>query len=133
MYDRSKYIRRKIHMHFTKEHTPAHIVNIYPQASDLFTQNQIDFCCGGDVPLKENFSHNDINGDDIITVLNERYEKWKDAGNKAKNWYEVPIDELVDYIVNHHHSYIKEELEPLGQFVTRINHVHGDDQPHLRK
>lgn len=120
-------------MYFTEEHQPAQIVNIYPQASDIFKKLQIDFCCGGDIPLKEQFAKNGINGADVITTLNERYKVWKEAGNVAKDWGEVPLDELVEYIVSHHHAYIKEELEPLGQFVTRVANVHGQDQPHLRE
>ena len=32
---------------FTKEHTPAEIVKVFPKASDLFKTQKIDFCCGG--------------------------------------------------------------------------------------
>ncbi len=118
---------------FTADHTPADIVKAFPKASDLFKENKIDFCCGGDKPLEESFEQNAIDGDTILSVLNDAYHTWKEDGNKAKDWDTVPLSELIDHIVDHHHAFLKEELAPLGEFVTKIFRVHGADQPHLKE
>jgi len=132
LYDKDK-LKGGIYMYFTEVDKPAHVVTIFPQASDLFTKLQIDFCCGGDISLKEQIEQNRLEKDEVLALLNERYEQWKNEGNEPDNWHIAPLDELIDYIVHYHHAYIKEELEPLGEFVNRIYRVHGEDQPHLRE
>ncbi|MBM7552965.1 iron-sulfur cluster repair di-iron protein [Thalassobacillus pellis] len=118
---------------FTREHTPADIVNIYPKASDLFKKNRIDFCCGGDRPLGEVFDKQKIDEDMILTKLNENYTEWVSKGNQAADWDAVSNTELVDHIVYTHHAFLNEELPALGQFVSKIFRVHGDHHPHLRE
>ena len=120
-------------MSLTAENTPAYIVKMYPQASDLFKENKIDFCCGGDVSLKNQFEKNNLDGKAILAELNESYDRWQKDGNEAKDWDAVPIDELVDHITYHHHEYLKQELPALGEFVTKIFRVHGTDHPHLKE
>lgn len=119
-------------MEFTEQHTPADIVKIYPKASDLFKENNIDFCCGGDQPLHEQFAKKQVEGEAILKQLNADYEEWKNAGNEAKDWDAVPLDELVDHITYRHHNYLKEELPALGEFVTKVYRVHGTQHPHLK-
>lgn len=119
-------------MAFTKEHTPAEIVKIYPKASDLFKNHMIDFCCGGDVSLDEQFAKNNVDGEAILDQLNTDYDVWKKAGNEAKDWDIVPLEELIDHITYNHHAYLKEELPALSEFVTKIYRVHGQDHPHLK-
>src|SRR5690625_629557 len=117
-------------MKFTAKDRPADIILEYPQASDLFKENKIDFCCGGDQPLKEQCLEQNINETEILTQLNKNYTKWKEAGNVAKDWNKVPLEELVDHIIHHHHLYLKKELPALSEFVSRILYVHGHDEPH---
>lgn len=118
---------------FTTSDTPGEIVKIFPKASDLFKENQIDFCCGGDRPLGEVFEEKQLSKDIILEQLNSEYETWKDAGNQPKDWDAVPASELIDHIVHTHHAHLMEELPALGQFVTKIYRVHGADQPHLKE
>lgn len=118
---------------FTAQDTPADIVKIFPKASDLFKERSIDFCCGGDVPLEESFANKSLDGEAILTELNDTFQQWATEGNTAKDWTTVPLSEIVDYIVYHHHAYLEEELEPLSGFVTKIFRVHGADHPHLKE
>ncbi|WP_028782574.1 iron-sulfur cluster repair di-iron protein [Thalassobacillus devorans] len=118
---------------FTREHTPADIVNIYPKASDLFKKNRIDFCCGGDRPLGEVFDEKKIDESMILHQLNEEYTDWKTKGNESPSWDSVSNTELVDHIVYTHHAYLNDELPALGQFVTKIYRVHGANHPHLKE
>jgi len=119
-------------MEFTAQNTPAYIVKMYPKASDIFKVNRIDFCCGGDKILEDQFAEQGVDGEAILAQLNAEYDQWQKAGNEAKDWDTVPLDELVDHITYHHHAYLKEELPALGEFVTKIYRVHGVDHPHLK-
>lgn len=120
-------------MQFTAKDTPAKIIMTFPQASDLFKENKIDFCCGGDQPLKDQCFEQNIDEEKFLHELNDQYATWKAEGNIAKDWEKVTLEQLVDHIIHHHHLYLKEELPALSEFVARIFYVHGDDQPHLKQ
>lgn len=118
---------------FTVEHTPADIVKAFPQASDFFKENMIDFCCGGDKPLKDTFGEDDLDSKDLMSELNTAYRLWKETGDEPVNWDEVPIVELVDHIMHFHHEKLKEELPAVATYVDRVYQVHGGpDHPHLQ-
>ncbi|MFD1851500.1 iron-sulfur cluster repair di-iron protein [Oceanobacillus bengalensis] len=118
-------------MQFTVEHTPANIVKIFPKASDLFKEHRIDFCCGGNRPLKETFVEKDLDEKLILSKLNTSFETWNKEDHEVVDWDSKPLSELVDHIRHHHHAYLMEELPALGQFVTKIFRKHGPNHPHL--
>lgn len=119
---------------FNIDHTPAEIVRLFPKASDLFKENKIDFCCGGDKPLRETLAKKQvINEGELLQVLNDAYADWKEAGNKEVDWEQVSRTELIDHIMRNHHQYLHQELDPLSQFVTKIYRVHGQANPHLKQ
>ncbi|MDL4842163.1 iron-sulfur cluster repair di-iron protein [Aquibacillus rhizosphaerae] len=118
---------------FNSNHTAADIVKQFPKASDLFKKNRIDFCCGGDKPLGEVFETKSLSGEEILHELNESYGQWLENGNVEINWDAISDAELIDYILEKHHHYLNEELPALGQFVTKIYRVHGQQHPHLKE
>ncbi|WP_234402399.1 iron-sulfur cluster repair di-iron protein [Oceanobacillus damuensis] len=119
-------------MNFTDEHTPANIVKVFPKASDLFKENKIDFCCGGNRPLNESFEEKELDGDRILEKLNAAFEQWNKQDHHLIDWDGKSLSELVDHIRHTHHAYLMEELPALGQFVTKIYSKHGENHPHLK-
>ncbi|WP_058308368.1 iron-sulfur cluster repair di-iron protein [Gracilibacillus massiliensis] len=115
--------------------TPADIVKVYPKASDFFKNAKVDFCCGGDQPLQTilDKKKKPVDGQQLISSINQSFQKWKEAGNKEVNWDEVSPSEVVNHVMQHHHHYLNEELTPLSQFVTKIYRVHGANHPHLEE
>ncbi len=118
---------------FTEEHTPAQIVKEFPKASDLFKFHGINFCCKGDIELKKTFDHKNVEGSNILTELNGAYDEWLSKGNKAINWDTKSLTDITNYIKEHYHTYLQDELSALGEFVTRIYRVHGEDSLHLKE
>ncbi|MUV36293.1 Iron-sulfur cluster repair protein YtfE [Lentibacillus sp. JNUCC-1] len=116
---------------FTAEHKPADIVKVFPKASDLFKAHRIDFCCGGDQPLKNVFTENHLDEADILSKLNNLYKDWSAEGHAVTDWESVPLNELVDHIIHTHHAYLNDELPALNQFVSKIFRAHGAKHPHL--
>src|SRR5699024_2153671 len=119
-------------MLFNKEDSPAHIVTIFPQASDLFTEYNINFCCDGEHPLERQSLEQGVNVEALLDELNERYAIWKRHGYTTTDWEEVSLSQIVEQIIEHHH-YFKHELVNLERFVLRVNDVHGHTQPHLQR
>nr|WP_241558899.1 iron-sulfur cluster repair di-iron protein [Oceanobacillus halophilus] len=118
---------------FTVEHTPANIVKVFPKASDLFKEHKIDFCCGGNRPLKESFEEKGLDENFILSELNTSFEKWNKEDHDVVDWDAKPLAELVDHIRHNHHAYLMEELPALGQFVTKVYSRHGAAHPELRE
>ncbi|MGM8365289.1 iron-sulfur cluster repair di-iron protein [Virgibacillus sp. W0181] len=118
---------------FTADQTPASIVKTFPKASDLFKERRIDFCCGGDRPLKEVFREGDYDSETVLSDLNTAFQKWQKEDQEVTDWDAMPSSELIDHIVGEHHAYLKSELSPLGEFVTKIFRVHGKNHPHLKE
>lgn len=119
---------------FNAEHTPADIVKEFPHASDLFKEHMVDFCCGGDKPLKETFQEEkNLDGNSILARLNTGYKQWKKSDHDHIDWDQVPINELVNHIMHHHHAFLKKELPALGEYVLKVDQAHGANQPHLKE
>lgn len=118
---------------FTAEHTPAQIVKKFPKASDLFKQNQIDFCCGGHRPLTDAVKEQALNEDDILSELNSSYEDWKKEDQPGTDWDALTASDLIDYITSKYHAQLKDELPALSVYVTKVFHVHGERDPHLKE
>ncbi|MFC4597989.1 iron-sulfur cluster repair di-iron protein [Cohnella hongkongensis] len=117
---------------FNGEETVGAIVADFPGASNLFKEMKIDFCCGGNRALSEVVRAQGLNGDDILTRLNESYaEAAARSEARGVDWREAPIPELVDYIVDRHHAYLKKELPLLSEFVTKVLRVHGSEHAEL--
>ncbi|WP_112182405.1 iron-sulfur cluster repair di-iron protein [Paraliobacillus zengyii] len=113
--------------------TPAEIVKTFPQASDIFKKEQINFCCEGDTPLKEVLVDKEVDVENLLQSINQAYNSWKEAGNVVTDWNQVSSTALVEHILEHHHDYLHKELEPLSQFVTKIYRVHGKSHTHLKE
>ena len=56
-------------MPFDQNSLVKDIVNLFPQSSDLFKKNRLDFCCGGNRPLAEAADEQNINVPAIMAEL----------------------------------------------------------------
>lgn len=118
---------------FTDKETPASIVKVFPKASDLFKERRIDFCCGGDRPLKEVFLEDNHDSEAVLSELNNTYREWRRDDQEIVDWDAIAPSKLIDHIVEKYHGNLKDELNPLGELVTRIYRVHGGRDAHLKE
>jgi regulator of cell morphogenesis and NO signaling len=114
---------------FTEQSIIGDIVAQFPKASDLFKSYRIDFCCGGQRPLKEAIQERNLDGKAILEQLNTLYAQ--SLEKDEKNWSEASYSELIDHIIQKHHRYLAEELPNLSPYVTKVLRVHGAHHPHL--
>lgn len=94
--------------------------------AQVFKKLGIDFCCGGKKTLKEVCDKKGLNVDEVeqellLTNLQE--------SNSALNFDQWDIDFLVDYIVNTHHRYVKDNLSFINELAQKVGNVHGDRYP----
>ncbi|WP_019639116.1 iron-sulfur cluster repair di-iron protein [Paenibacillus fonticola] len=106
------------------------VVVRYPRTADYFRNHRIDFCCGGNRPLREAADESSVSVEQLIEELNEFTTEQPFTGNDY-NWAEAESGELISHIVSKHHAYLREELPELQKYVTKVARVHGDSEPHL--
>ncbi|WP_410514638.1 iron-sulfur cluster repair di-iron protein [Paenibacillus sp. BR2-3] len=115
---------------FNSEAMVRDIVLQFPKSADYFKANKIDFCCGGAKPLGEAVQERGLNKEAVISDLYKLLEEYP-VLEEDTVWNHAPSAELIDHIVNKHHRYLREELPLIGQNVTKVFRVHGEDSPHL--
>lgn len=115
---------------FTSEAMVRDIVLQFPKAADYFKAKRIDFCCGGAKPLAEAAAEKGLDPEAMIQELNKLQEEHP-VLEEDTAWNEASSEELVNYIVNKHHRFLREELPLISQNVTKVFRVHGEDSPHL--
>lgn len=112
---------------FSRNDKIGKIAAIYPYAIEIFMKYDIDFCCGGDRPLYEGIQEKNLKEDKIINELNEDYDKFKDWISKEIDWNSTSMEELIDFIINKHHTFMKRELPIINELLTKIFTVHYSD------
>lgn len=113
--------------HFNKEQRIGEIAAIFPKATDIFMKYNIDFCCGGDRPLDVALKEKNINEEDILGKLNKTYEEFQNKEQEDIDWRRASMVDLIEYIVNKHHSFMKNELPVTGELLNKILKVHYVD------
>ena len=114
----------------SSERTIGEIVADDYRTAKVFESHGIDFCCGGKVSLAETCKEKKINleviTDELETVKKEPLER---AMNYAS--WELPF--LADYIINVHHSYLKDNTSQVSAYAKRIADVHGAAHPEVKE
>lgn len=106
--------------------TVAEVALTYPQAISVLNRLQIDYCCQGRKSFREACSKAGL---DEIRV-------WQEIESTAPSLEPVHLENwdtlmLVDYILNHHHTYVRQSIPQLLELLDKICSVHGSDTPAL--
>ena len=84
----------------------------------------LDFCCKGSMSLKVACESRAIDPKKIADELSEvTYEE------SAQRYFQWELPFLVDYIINNHHSYVREQTPLLFMHLDKISRVHGERHP----
>ncbi len=107
--------------------TLSQIVNSNFRAAAIFEKYNLDFCCGGNVPVKEACEKKGLDSALVYDELRSLYDDHR-PDNKFEEWH---LDFLIDYIVNNHHAYILRMIPVLSAHTQKIASVHGKNHPEL--
>lgn len=111
------------------EQTVASVVTQYPSAIPLFEGLKIDYCCGGNKSLKEACAKAGVSPEKVIGSL----ESISAVTPRDENWNDRPLSELVNFLVEKHHAYTREQLALLDKLSEKVARVHGPHHPELLK
>ncbi len=103
----------------------AEVVSENIKAAHVFKKYGIDFCCGGNISIKQACEKNAVNAESLIKDLQEIGK----ITNFNENFNAWEIDYLVDHILNTHHIYVKETLPVMIQYASKVARVHGEHAP----
>ncbi len=104
-------------------------VTQYPQTAVLFEELQIDYCCGGGVPLSVACQEHGLDPDDILSRLTGAAAV-SNPGS-ANNWSDSSLRELCEHIVATHHSWLRIALPRLTDLIDKVVKAHGVSRPEL--
>ncbi|KHD36226.1 ScdA [Clostridium acetobutylicum] len=118
---------------FNKNQKIGEIVVKFPRAMDTLKKYKIDFCCGGDRSLKEAVKEQNLDAWEIVSEINEDYNKYVREEVKDRDWSIEAYSKLIEHVVNTHHAYLNETLPRLSELTTKILRVHGANHSELSK
>jgi len=114
---------------FTLQTLVSDIVTAVPQTADVFRSLRIDFCCGGQVPLEEAAKQRQLDPAAVLEQVQSMEDKFADYLESRPS--SLKEAELIEYIQEKHHAFLREELPSLTPYVTKLARVHGDRHPEL--
>ena len=115
-------------MTISSETQIGEVVKLNFKTAPLFHEHNIDYCCGGNKTISEACIEAGIEASQLLLQLKEIVEKSDPDSEYINN---LPLDELSDYIVKRHHSYVKSNIPFLTASLEKIWSVHGKNHPEL--
>jgi iron-sulfur cluster repair di-iron protein len=106
--------------------TVRELVGRYSQTRPVFEERGIDYCCGGGQSLADAVQKHDLELPALVAALEKALQTPPKTSKPIdKDWYAVPLQELVTHIVGVHHTYMKKELPRLRTLEQRVLRAHG--------
>ena len=91
--------------------TVADCVTENIKASHIFKKYGIDFCCGGGISIQKACEKKGVD----YELLAEELKSIENPENKENDYNNLPLDELIDHIVEKHHKYVEASIPLLHQ------------------
>ncbi|MDH5365564.1 MAG: iron-sulfur cluster repair di-iron protein [Cyclobacteriaceae bacterium] len=110
-----------------EEKTVAEVVAQNIKTAHVFKKYGIDFCCGGNVGIKEVCDKKQVN----YTSLKDELQHVDDVQSREQDYNRWELDFLTDYIINTHHSYVEESMPIMLQYANKVAKVHGKHAPEV--
>ena len=107
-----------------KEKQIADIVAADIRTASILNKYGVDFCCGGSKILSTVCKEKKLK---VSKIINE-IEKLNFT-RKEKNYKKMNVIELINYILETHHKYVREKIPTIKAFAKKVSKVHGKTNP----
>jgi len=108
--------------------TVGEIVADNYRKAEVFRKFDIDFCCGGGKSLSETCADFDVNLELVKEALHHVDLNAEKKEYDIENWN---LTQLIDHIVDKHHSYVKEAIPSVTEYALKVKNVHGENKPYV--
>ena len=104
--------------------TLADLAVAYPSASRVFRRHGLDYCCHGRRPVSEACAERGLDADALLSEVAAEARTAADA----QSWFDRPLPEIVERIVDHYHARLRNELPLLLQMARKVEAVHAEKE-----
>ncbi len=109
--------------------TVADVALNFPQALEILQRHNLDYCCGGKKPFVQVCEKAGLDAEAIWQELqNAKANHGSDKRIRFDTW-SAPL--LIDFILQHHHTYVRESIPHIQELLDKVCNVHGEDSPFL--
>ena len=112
-------------MLITADTTVADIATAVPTSIPIFQRHQIDFCCGGKIPLSRACAAKGLSTDEVLGDLRTATT----PEPAAPNWADASLTALVLHIQQRYHAHLRHELPRLDAMLAKVVSKHGQHLP----
>jgi regulator of cell morphogenesis and NO signaling len=104
----------------------------FPHATRVLERLNIDYCCGGDRPLREACSLAGVEVERLEQMLSEALQS-ESGEDSAFDFINLSLTELINHILGKHHVYTKNEMTRLTALIEKVISAHGANHPELKQ
>jgi len=109
--------------------TLAEIVTENHEAAAVFEKHGLDFCCKGKRALQTACAEKNLPAEIVVAEL-EHVLPTEDSSTDINK---LSLSELVDYIVNTHHTFVKQQMPLIFSWLEKVSTKHGERHNELYK
>lgn len=102
------------------------IATEHPLSTRVFARHGIDFCCRGGLPLVDACRSRGV---EVARVLRELDEEINAIESLEVRWYERPLAELIEHILQEFHEPLEVELPRIEAMARKVDEVYGEEHP----
>jgi regulator of cell morphogenesis and NO signaling len=109
--------------------TVAEIAIGNPGGVGIFNKYNIDYCCGGKATLSKACDRAGVSTKLVANELRQAQQSHAPGVLRFETW---DVSLLIDFIVQHHHEFVKRTIPLLRELIEKVHTVHGNDHPELK-
>lgn len=111
----------------------ADLILEYPKLMPVFEKLGLDYCCHGKMKFSEACATAGVDREVLMAEVAslDRTGLAVDERSSLPRWDVKTVDELINYIVERHHTFTRNALAELGPLLEKICQVHGAEHPEL--
>ena len=100
-----------------------------PNATRVFEKLRIDYCCGGGRSLADACAAAGVEVGEVERLIQAAAGEQADAPAGLTSG---PLSELIDYILEKHHTFTRDEMERITALAEKVASKHGRNHPELQ-
>ena len=101
-----------------------------PQAMRVFEKLKIDYCCGGGRPIGDACAAAGVGVEELASLL-EQANNAPLASVQPVAAQSGTLAELIDHIIDKHHTFTREEMERINALLEKVCSKHGAGHPEV--
>jgi regulator of cell morphogenesis and NO signaling len=125
------YLEEKEPMQLDATRTVRDLATEIPNATRIFENFGIDYCCGGNKPLRDACRQANISVEQVLRSLEGENATVAEAAALDPQFKNTSPTDLIAYILARHHGYVNQEIPRLKQLFYKVVAVHGVGHPEL--